>query len=427
MKVCILCTYYDPCLVGGAEISARLLAENLAANGIEVHVLTPNYSSGQDEVEAGKVIIHRFKSISRSLDKKKEASHSIYNRSRAFSLLLLNQYVKYLSWKFRREFEKLNREHRFDIVHANNFENALALKHISAGIPKVAHIRDLTLFCLNKHTSGGVFCSHCTVPGLAKCLSTSRFMAFLIRWDIISRRTRNIGRIDHYIAISTFMKEGLLLEKIPKRRISVIFNPVGSEAVAKLSRADARKKLGLKYRRICIYVGALNSYKGAHIIPAVAKMLPEVDFIVVGDGPLRHLFDGPSGSSGNVHYLGKRPASEVSCLYRAADALLVPATAHQGFGRIIMEGQMNAIPVIATDVAGVREVIRDNETGILVPHNSPKAMAQAIRRLLADKTLQERIARRSEEFARGAYSEKAFASKVVALYNRLSGSGIGPD
>jgi glycosyltransferase involved in cell wall biosynthesis len=80
------------------------------------------------------------------------------------------------------------------------------------------------------------------------------------------------------------------------------------------------------------------------------------------------------------------------------------------------------VPVVATDVGGNSELVKDGKTGLLVPPGDAGALASAIRRLLADRTLAQEMARAAEENVRLHYSLESMVEKTISLYERLVAS-----
>jgi glycosyltransferase involved in cell wall biosynthesis len=120
---------------------------------------------------------------------------------------------------------------------------------------------------------------------------------------------------------------------------------------------------------------------------------------VVGDGPERARLE----RLGGARFLGAQPRAAVLELLRAADASLLPST-WENFPHAVVESLAVGTPVIATDVGGVAEVVRDGENGLLVAPGDAGALAAAIRRAFDDEELLARL--------------RAAAAPSVASYSR---------
>ena len=105
----------------------------------------------------------------------------------------------------------------------------------------------------------------------------------------------------------------------------------------------------------------------------------------------------------------------------AADVLASPAVGQESFGIVLVEGMAAGLPVVATDIPGYREVVRDDVEGLLVPPGDPAALADALRRVLTDATLAARLAAAGRERAR-SYAWDAVVPRIEEVYRRAARS-----
>jgi len=138
------------------------------------------------------------------------------------------------------------------------------------------------------------------------------------------------------------------------------------------------------------------------LLRALARLPADLDwrFHHIGGGPeldrLKSLA-AELGIAERIVWRGAQPQLEVLAAYRAADLFVLASCIAEdgdrdGLPNVLMEAQSQALPVIATSVSGVPELIRDGETGLLVPPNDPVALADAIARLLADPARRRTLA-----------------------------------
>lgn len=416
MKVLLPTEYYPPFVMGGGEVSTKLLAEGLAREDVEVHVLTPNYSSFSNSISnEGGMLIHRFKSLRRFLYRGQEVSREAYRKKRPLFYLALNKYIMFSANEFRKKISHLERKENFDLIHAQNLESILGLNLAEVKCPKIAHIRDFGLFCMNRgKLIQGKLCSGCSMDKIRTCLRTRTFFARLIWNELKWRKTHS--ELDHYIAVSQFVGGEIKKEGIPIDKISAIHNPVDENQISNLSKEEARKQLKLEYDKIVLYAGALTDAKGAKFVPKLARSLPSVDFVVIGDGPLRPLFERKRANLRNLHYLGQISAGEVKNYYRAADILVVPSIWQDPFPRVVIEGQANGVCVVAFETGGIPEAIDAGKTGFLVPAGDTKKLRNNIKLLLGDEKLIETVGKRSAKKAEKEYRKDIFAKKVLDVY-----------
>ena len=150
-------------------------------------------------------------------------------------------------------------------------------------------------------------------------------------------------------------------------------------------------------------VGRLVPKKGyAGLVEALARLPKEVEwrFRHVGGGPLRGALDTQAkrlGIAARIEWLGARPQETVLEEYRRADLFVLNSRIAEdgdrdGLPNVLMEAQSQRLPVVATRLAGIPELVIDGETGSLVPPEDPAALAGAIARLLRDPGLRTRYA-----------------------------------
>ena len=360
MRFLFVSEYYPPIHMGGAEISLKFLVEGLAELGHEVTVLTPNYDIHRTNVEMHRNLrIIRFKSWRYFLFRKKtrELSSGVYTRKKPLFYLQLGEYIRLSAAELRKNAEKLLDREDFDLVHANNLESILALSRVKTQAVKVAHLRDFGIMCWNRGLNNrGRLCGGCSSENLKSCIGAG-LTSPLLSYEI-HLRERVIDDYDRLIAISNFVK-GQFIRRlgVSPSKVGVLYNPISPNVVSKLSKEEARKLLGLHPNRdIVLFVGTLSEMKGAHMIPALARELPEVLFLVVGDGPLSRLFK--ENQLENLVYRGYQPVEVLKHYYRATDVLIVPSLWHEPFGRVVVEGIANGCFVIGSNRGAIPEVIQ---------------------------------------------------------------------
>ncbi len=159
-----------------------------------------------------------------------------------------------------------------------------------------------------------------------------------------------------------------------------------------------------------------DRYKGHDVViralAGVREHVPEVEWVVVGDGPLRPELEAQArsaGVAGSVRFLGSVSDEERDRWLRRADVFAMPSRlpggglAGEGFGMVYLEASSYGKPVVAGNVAGALDAVADGVTGLLVDPTDPLAVGDAITRLLLDRELAGRLGRagadRSREFA----------------------------
>jgi glycosyltransferase involved in cell wall biosynthesis len=188
-------------------------------------------------------------------------------------------------------------------------------------------------------------------------------------------------------------------------------------------RAQRRAELGLPMSGpLLLCVGNLYPIKDhATLLRAIAP-LPSVRLAIAGRGEeeenLRTLA-AELGITDRFHLLGLR--EDVDALLGAADLFVQPSRS-EGLPLAVLEAMGHGVPVIATHVGGIPEVIEDGISGRLVPPGNPEALGLAVSQLLADPTQAQAMAKRAREQAEAQYSVDAMVKGYVELYARVAAS-----
>ena len=159
------------------------------------------------------------------------------------------------------------------------------------------------------------------------------------------------------------------------------------------------------------YLGRLKRYKGVHhVIRAFAALRhPDATLEIAGAGDYRPALERLAASldlGDRVRFLGRIGEEEKRELLRRAWALVF-ASPKEGWGITNLEAAASGTPVVASNSPGIRESVRDGETGYLVPHGDTAAMASAMRRLAADASLVSRLGAQARTFAESFTWERA--------------------
>jgi glycosyltransferase involved in cell wall biosynthesis len=125
------------------------------------------------------------------------------------------------------------------------------------------------------------------------------------------------------------------------------------------------------------------------------------------------------GIASRVHFLGHR--EDVPEILAASNVVILPSTQSEGVPQTILQAFALERPVVASDVAGIRQVVRDGETGLLVPPEDPDALAEAIDRLLEAPALGRALGKAGRALVCAEYSVERMADAMEAVYRELLG------
>jgi glycosyltransferase involved in cell wall biosynthesis len=177
-------------------------------------------------------------------------------------------------------------------------------------------------------------------------------------------------------------------------------------------------------------VGRLVPKKGLEFLVEAVRLLRaegrRVHLRIVGSGPERAALERrieAAGLSGAVELLGARPHEELPRLYREATACVLPCVItddgdRDGIPNVLVEAMRMGVPVVSTAISGIPELVRDGETGLLVPPRDAAALAQAIERLLDDADLRRRLVANGAARVRTEFDLDRNAERLHALLLR---------
>jgi D-inositol-3-phosphate glycosyltransferase len=190
-------------------------------------------------------------------------------------------------------------------------------------------------------------------------------------------------------------------------------------------KARARRRLGLEPGKLVAFVGRIQPLKGIDVAIAAVAALPGVRLAIVGgpSGPgggaeahrLREM--GDALAPGRVTFLPPRPHADIACVYRAADAVIVPSRS-ESFGLVAVEAQACGTPVVASRVGGLAYSVEDDRSGYLIAGHDPADYADALSAILDDPANAERLAVGATEHA-ARFSWDATADRLIELYQGL--------
>ncbi|HAH20731.1 MAG: hypothetical protein A2Y00_07420 [Omnitrophica WOR_2 bacterium GWF2_43_52] len=302
----------------------------------------------------------------------------------------------------------LLQRHRFDIVHTHTakagFLGRLAAK--LAGVKKVIHT-----------PHGNNFYGYFGALASKLVVMLEKFADYCTDITIVLTELEKKELIEYGVSRN--------------KKIAVVKSGLEFEAYGNCSVNISQKKgeLGIEdnSQNIVAMIGRLELVKGPEYFIKAAKLVlekyPSVTFLMVGDGSLREKLEAKVGATtrvaptaGKFIFLGWR--DDVPELLQIIDIVALPSL-NEAVGRILLEAGSCGIPVIASCVGGIPEVVKDGVTGILVPARNPVALANAIAGLLSDKEKRTRMGNAARDWVCHNFSAEKMSRDIAQVYSAL--------
>jgi glycosyltransferase involved in cell wall biosynthesis len=365
---------------GGVEVVAYNLTISMAQKGHEIVVFTTSINS--------KDIIERHKNL------------ELYRYAKNFRIGVANMSFKLL-------YKPL--EHEIDVVHAHagNPPAPIAAYWYAKKKKKP--------FVVTYHGD-----EHWNWGGFIKRMSVYFYNKYLLD-KILSYADVIISPSEYFIDESRVLGEY-------RDKIIVIPNGINiDEFCISYSKKNCREKLGLPLNdEILLFLGGLDPHKGPDVLlkamPKILKSIPDAKLVFVGSGGMRE----------ELERLCKRLAVEESVkfagfveehlkpfYYRAADVFCLPSVMkHEIFGIVNLEAMVCDVPIVASKIGGVPDVVKDGENGLLVPPRDSEALADAIVYLLENEDIRKRMGKNGRKKVEG-YSWERIAEETEKVYEGL--------
>lgn len=305
---------------------------------------------------------------------------------------------------------------RFDLVHAHGFKAGLVSRLLSM---RSDSARSAIVVTAHNHV---LFRED--VPGTRKAV-------YRLAERAVARRA------DRYIAVSESIRRELVDGYgLPGDSVSVVHNGVDpAPFLVQRDRTAARERLGLPGEAVVVGLAArFSAQKGiAHLVDAVPEMLGlfgadgrQLVVAVGGSGPLEAELRTRAealGLGGAVRWLGH--VESIPEFLATLDVYASPAET-EALGIGLIEASLAGLPIVATDVGGVSEVVVEGETGILISPRNSMELARAIHNMLTNPSLARHYGTRAREWCMAQFAPARMLERTLAAYNRAIGDSGTP-
>lgn len=390
MRVLMTSWEYPPDVVGGLGKHVADLAPALVRRGLEVHVVTPGRGAEASAEPKDGLVVHRVAS-----------PHDNEGLPFVDRALLVNKALHEAAAT------AVHRWGPFDLLHNHDWLTAPAaweLKH-RFKLPLIA-----TIHATERGRGRGYLANE-----QAHRINDIEWRLTYEAWRVICCAQYMAEEIRHYFGT-------------PADKMDVIPNGVDPGQFDALEGVDLsifRAQYALPHEKIVFFVGRMVAEKGADVLiraaPLVLRDYPEAKFVLAGRGPelerLRELVES-LGLGSKVMFAGFISDEDRNRLFKVADCAVFPSL-YEPFGIVALEAMAANVPVVASEVGGLKEVVQHAETGITIYPGDPASCAWGILHTLQHPHWASRRVENARRIVRSVYSWETIAAQTEAVYHRV--------
>lgn len=386
MRILMLSWEYPPRIVGGISRVVHDLAQTIAKNGDEVHVVTC-WEAGAPDFEKDKnVFVHRVHTYEIN-------TGNFVDWVLQLNMALLEYAVKLIS-----------ETGRFDIVHAHDWIVAFAGKAIkhAYSIPLVA-----TIHATEHGRNNGLH------NDTQKYISSVEWWLAYESWSLIVN--------------SNFMKDEVRsIFSVPEDKINIIPNGVELDKFNGMERDfEFRRNYAHDDEKMLFFVGRIVNEKGIHVlidaVPQILESYENIQVVIAGKGPQLDYLKWKvwnKNISNKVRFTGYISDKDLLKLYKCADIAVFPSI-YEPFGIVVLEAIVAGAAVVVSETGGLSGIIEHGVNGLKSPVGNHDALAENILELLRDPQRANELKKTAFDTVCREYKWESIADKTVCVYNRV--------
>ena len=319
----------------------------------------------------------------------------------------------------RQGMEEVLRSFQPDVVHLHNIYHQLSpsvLRPLAEhGTPAVMTLHDYKLVCPSYLLlANGKICEACLDGNLfhavtRRCKEGSlTASAVLALESTVHRATRAYDAVQVFICPSQFMVGKITEGGVYPERLQLLRHFVDARPVAPKASPGGP----------VVYAGRLGYEKGVDVLVEAVAQLGDVRLEVAGEGSQRARLEAlaTDRAPGRVRFHGRLAREEVLDLLRSAAVVALPSRCHENLPMIMLEAFACGVPVVATHLGGLPELVQPGETGATVPPEDPDALAKALADVLADPDRALLMGRAARAVAEAEFAPDRHQADLEALY-----------
>jgi L-malate glycosyltransferase len=384
---------------GGIGTYVTLLAKEIS-DDVELHVITLRRGSLSDLTPETKEILDRV--------------HVHYLGSAEDFFLYNSQFQMDMLFKFK----ALKVQHKFELVHANHAQMPdLFLRFLDSETPSLTTVHTT----IDSQRMGT---RRSKVP--LRRLERSEKMTYLMLPALKFLERMYFAKGQHVIFVSEFIRRLYSkMYRMPKEW-RIVHNGVDTEMFKPMPRSECLSKFpkldGLD--NMVLFSGRMIALKGIDMaIKSLALIYKETDATMVFAGagkfgPWKALLDELGVPPDRYMFLGGVPYLDMPYLYSLADAFVLPSYS-ESFPMTVLEAMACRVPVVATDVGGIPEMIDSNRNGLLFQPGDPRSLATNLLKIIGDRKFASRLAENARAKVSAELSATKMASSTAEMYRRV--------
>jgi len=392
LRTLILSWEYPPLIEGGLARHVRKLAEGLATEGIEVHVITRGHEESPPEEDVCGVMVHRVREPERPRD-----------------LGEFVTWIEHMNADMLAAGVELGDRIDFDLVHGHDWLVAGAGDHLAKRFRCPLAV---TIHATEYGRHQGWVDKH-----------PQSYIHGVERWMA--------NRAERVIACSSYMREHVAdVFGLEEERILVIPNGIDPKELVPVDDLDSlRARFAAPHEHLVLLVGRLVYEKGFQIaleaLPGLIERVGDVRFLVAGSGTAEAELRRQAADRGlddHGTFLGWIGDDVLHSLYRIADLTVVPSI-YEPFGLVALEAMASGCPCLVSDTGGLREVVPNEDVGLRFRSRDPASLAAMAERVLVDPALRDRLVAEASEHVL-SFDWADVARQTAAVYRELAAQPV---
>lgn len=324
-----------------------------------------------------------------------------------------------------KQLRRLIEQARPDVAHLHIYYGQITASVLPVlkeyGIPVVQTLHEYKLLCpISTMVRDGRLCEVCAEGGFWRAAwyrcnrgSFARSMVTAVE-SYISEMLGARKSVDHFIAVSDFVRSKMVEHGIPENRITTVHNFVHDEVFADNDKEG----------RYFLYLGRIEKIKGLETLIEAMTALPDVDLYFVGTGDARQTLESKVLHMGlaNVHFLGFKSGQDLRDLIAGSICVVNPSECFETFGLVLVESFAQCRPVIASRMGGMTEVVSDGNDGLLFEAGNMQELRAALAWMATHRQRAVEMGKAGQEKVRRLFSAEKHYEEIRQVYQKVVGA-----